>query len=71
MVNLYRVLYAKFGIDDEFPYPTKMFLKWPLLLSGVLILGMIFKENIAVRWTMGALLGIYLLRNIIRRKAIF
>ncbi len=68
---LAHVLYAKFGIDDEFPYPTKMFLKWPLLLSGVLILGMIFKENIAVRWTMGALLGIYLLRNIIRRKAIF
>lgn len=68
---LSHIVYAKLGINDKFPYPIKMFVKWIFLLFSVLVFGMLFKNNSIFRWGLGSLLGIYLMINTIKRKTIF
>lgn len=68
---LAHIVYAKKGIDDEFPYPIKMFVKWSFLLFSTLVFEMIFRDWGIIRWGAGGVLGVYLLISIVRRRTIF
>ena len=68
---LFHYICARFVIIEEFPYEIRMFLPGIIAVGVVCVATYLLKDLWLVRWGMGALLGIYIVTKIIKRKKIF
>lgn len=70
---LFHHICAKYIIKHvEYPFTLKFFLPYILLFSLISLLSVFTNDRFAVwRWLLGILIGVYELRRIIKRKAIF
>lgn len=68
---LFHFYVVKNSMEEEYPFKLMDFLPGLLIVAGVALFVISGAGNWQVRWGAGAVLGIYLLVRIYRRKAIF
>lgn len=68
---IFHHIVAKYVIKEEYNYKLKQFFVLLCIMIGSCISVTIFKDAIIVRWLCAIVVGIMLLRHIIKQKSIF
>ena len=68
---IFHFLSAVFIIGGDFPYRITAFIPWILTAASCCAVSYLLSDQWFIRWPIGALLGIFCLFRIIKRKSIF